>query len=228
MKTVAIVAGAGYGKRLGSPAKKPFVRLDGRPLIIYSLKALDSSPSIDGIIVAVERSCLERFRGLIKKYRLKKVMHVVAGGKTRYESVRKCLGKVDTSFDIVLVHDAARPLVDAGLIRRSVDLAGRFGGCVVAVPAKDTVKLAGTGLFVYKTVPRSRVWAAQTPQTFRRALIVKAYNNAPRDGSKITDDSFLLERLGGRVKILPGSYRNIKITTKEDLALARALLRDKG
>ena len=227
MKTVAIVAGAGSGKRLGCPAKKPFVDLKGRPLIIYSLKTLDSSPSIDGIVVAVERSCLKRFSGLIKRYHIRKVKFIVSGGRTRYESIRNCLSKVDASYGIVLVHDAARPLVDEGLIRGSISTAKRFGGCIAAVPVKDTVKTAGKDLFITKTIERSKVWAAETPQTFRRALIMKAYRNAPRDHSKITDDSYLIERLGAKVKILMGSYRNIKVTTKEDLALAGMLLKNR-
>ncbi len=227
MKTVAIIAGAGSGKRLGYHTKKPFVSLNGRPLIAYSLKVLDSSPFIDGIVVAVERSYLKRFSGLVKRYGIRKVKSVVAGGMTRYESIRNCLGEVDASCDIVLVHDAARPFLDERLIRESISAAKRFGGCIAAVPVKDTVKLAGRNLFIAGTIERSLVWAAETPQTFRYDLIMRAYKNAPRDKLKITDDSYLLERLGARVKILMGSYRNIKITTREDLMLAGMLLKDK-
>ena len=134
---------------------------------------------------------------------------------------------MDASCDIVLVHDAARPFLDERLIRESISAAKRFGGCIAAVPVKDTVKLAGRNLFIAGTIERSLVWAAETPQTFRYDLIMRAYKNAPRDKLKITDDSYLLERLGARVKILMGSYRNIKITTREDLMLAGMLLKDK-
>ena len=227
MKTVAIVAGAGSGKRLGLKTKKPFVSLRGKPLIAYSLGVLDSSPSIDGIIVAVDRSCLRRFSRLRGKCRFRKIKDVVMGGRTRAESVRNCLRKVGGSYDVVLVHDAARPFLDHDVIRRSIAAAMKFGSSVVSIPESDTVKRVGEGLFVEETLERSRIWRAQTPQSFRRSLIVDAYAKAKARRGEITDDSSLVERMGKRVKVVVGSPRNLKITTKEDLLLAEALLSEK-
>ena len=223
MKTIAIVPAAGSGKRLGSRIKKPFVLLGGKPLVTYALKTLDSCEYIDGIIVAAERSCVGRFRRLIKEFGFKKIVAVVPGGDTRSRSVKNCLDRIPVSYDTVLIHDGARPFVDNGTIRESISLARRFGACVVAVPESDTVKLAsGRGLFVSKTLDRRRVFRTETPQAFRREVIEKAY--ASRRAGSVTDDSSLAERLGVKVRILVGSSRNIKITTKEDLKMAEVLL----
>ncbi len=222
LRTVAIVPAAGSGKRMGLKARKPFVLLGGKPLIVHTLKRLDSSKFIKSIVVAVEKSNISRFKGLIKRYGFKKVIKVVVGGKTRFESVRNCLREINHSFDIVLIHDAARPFVHEDEIRMSISLAKRYGGCIVAVPESDTVKLADNNSFIVKTLARDRIFRAKTPQVFRYDLIKKAY--ALKGRNMITDDSSLVERLGKRVKIFKGSYRNIKITTKEDLKIAEALL----
>lgn len=221
-RVVAIVPSAGHGKRLGGKGKKPFVRLAGRPLVVHALSAINSCKAVDAIIVACERSRVGEFRRLVKRFKLNKITDIVAGGKTRHESVKNCLDKVTTDYDIVLIHDGARPLVEKSLIEESVRAAARFGACVAAVPEIDTVKLAGRDLFVAGTLDRSRLFRAQTPQAFRRAVILRAYS-AKKDGP-VTDDASLVEKLDMRVKIIKGSYRNIKITTMEDLKLAEVLL----
>lgn len=222
MKTVAIVPGAGSGRRLGGRVKKPFVLLGRKPLAAHALRALDASSAIDGIIVASEKSSLARFRKLIKKAGIRKVIGVIAGGRTRFESIRNCLAHVDDSFDIVLIHDAARPFIDEALIRGSIALCKKAGACIVAVPETDTVKLAGRDLFIKRTLDRTKIFRAQTPQVFRRDIIKKAY---ARSGcAAATDDAGLVETLGVKVKIFEGSYRNIKITTGEDLKMAETLL----
>jgi 2-C-methyl-D-erythritol 4-phosphate cytidylyltransferase len=223
MKTIAIVPAAGCGKRLGSRIKKPFVSLGGKPLVTYALRALDSCEYIDAIIVAAEKSCLGRFRRLIKKFGFKKIIAVVPGGETRSISVKNCLKRIPAPYDTVLIHDGARPFVGNGDIMGSIRLARRFGACVVGRPERDTVKLADKcGLFISKTLDRRRVFRAETPQAFRREVIEKAY--ASGGAGSATDDSSLAERLGIKVRILIGSSGNIKITTKEDLKLAEALL----
>ena len=218
---VAIVPAAGCGRRLGSKMSKPFVPLAGKPLIIHALKTLDACASIDAIVIASEKRFVKKCRDLVRAYRIRKVIAVVAGGRTRYESVRNCLRGLDRPFEIVVIHDGARPLVDAGTVAASVRLARRYGGCIAAVPESDTVKLAGAGLVIRKTLDRSRVFRAQTPQAFRYGIIKKAY--APKRRAA-TDDAALVEAAGGRVRIVMGSYRNIKITTKEDLTIAEVLL----
>lgn len=222
-KVAAIVPAAGSGKRLGAKEKKPFVLLAGKPLITYALKALDSSKYVDRIYVAADPDSVGRLEDIIRKYRIRKIAKVVAGGKTRYDSVKNCFDLVDPLYDIVLIHDGARPFPESSDIMKSVNLAVKFGGCVTAIPMTDTVKLADKELFVKKTVDRRSLWRAQTPQVFRYDILRKALNRV-NDISVVTDDAYLLEHLGKKVKILKGSPRNIKVTTKEDLKIAEVLV----
>lgn len=222
-RVAAIVPAAGYGHRLGAGKSKPFVLLRDRPIASYALKVLDDCPLIDTIIVASERSCIKDFKVLIDRYGFKKIKDVVIGGKTRQESVANCIRKIPPSYDIVLIHDAARPFVDESVIRKTISLAGEFGACIVAIPEFDTVKLTDKSLFVKKTIDRKTIYRAQTPQAFRYEVIKKAYDAFKRL-DRFTDDAGLVEGLGKKIKIVEGSGRNIKITTKEDLRLAEVLL----
>ncbi|MFA6078881.1 MAG: 2-C-methyl-D-erythritol 4-phosphate cytidylyltransferase [Candidatus Omnitrophota bacterium] len=222
MRTAAIVPAAGSGKRLGFSESKPFVLLKGRPIAYYTLKALGDSSAIDAIVIACEKRYVSRFHSLIKRYRLKKVIDIVIGGKTRLDSVKNCLNSIDRTYDIVLIHDVARPLVTDDIIKRSVREAKRYGACVTAIPETDTVKVGGRSMFVKRTLDRSVIFRAQTPQVFKRELIKKAYNIKMGQGA--TDDSAMAEAMGKKVKIVAGSCRNIKITTKEDLKLAEVLI----
>ncbi len=222
-KVAAIVPAAGSGHRLGAKEKKPFVLLAGKPLIIYALLALNSSKYIDRIYVAADPDSIKRLKNIVAEYGINKVVKVVPGGSTRAGSVKNCFDLIDPPCDIVLIHDGARPFPGDSDIMNSVFLAGRFGGCVTAIPMTDTVKLAGKGLFVKKTIDRSSLWRAQTPQAFRYGILKKALNTV-NDISVVTDDASVLERLGKKVKILKGSPRNIKVTTKEDLKMAEVLI----
>ena len=221
-RTVAIVPAAGYGSRLGMKTRKPFVLLKGKPVIVHTLGALERCKAIDEIIVASEPSCVRKFKVLVKRYRFGKVSSIVAGGKTRFESVKNCIARIGPSFDIVIIHDGARPFVDDAAITGSVRMARKFGACVISSPETDTVKFVGKDLFVKRTLDRDRIFRAQTPQTFRCDIIKKAYAIADKAG--ITDDAGLVERLGLPVKILVGKRNNMKITRREDLKLAEALL----
>lgn len=220
--TVAIVPAAGYGKRLKMRTKKPLISLKGRPIIAHTLGALEKCKDVNAVIVAAEKRCVGTFKGIVKKYGFRKVVGVVAGGKERFDSVKNCLRLIEPSCDIVLIHDGARPLIEPALISRSVKLAERYGACIVAVPESDTVKIADKRSFIYGTLDRNCVYRAQTPQAFRYGLIKKAYGGGNVKGA--TDDASLAEAMGYRVKILKGSYRNIKITTREDLKIAEALI----
>lgn len=219
----AIVPAAGTGSRLGSRTKKPFVRLNGKPVLFHTLKAISSAGSVKGIIVAAQANEIARVWGIVKRFGLRKVVRVVAGGPTRFDSVKNCLDEVDASTDIVLIHDAARPLVSRAVIEGSAAIAARYGACVVAVPENDTVKLSDGRDTIRRTVDRKNIWRAQTPQTFRASLLKKAFY-APGARKGATDDSSVVERYGFRVRVLRGSYANIKITTREDLKIAEALL----
>jgi len=222
-KVVAIVPAAGSGKRLGARQEKAFVRLGDKPLIVHALKALNSSIYIDTIIIAVKTSSIKRLKEIIKKYGIYKASIVTAGGRTRSESVKKSFDLINPSCEIVLIHDAVRPFLSKDIIKNSVFLAKKYGACVTSIRQTDTVKSADRNLFVKKTLDRSSLWRAQTPQTFQYSLLKRAYSE-PRAANRVTDDASILENTGKRVKILEGSARNIKITTKEDLKIAEALL----
>lgn len=221
-RTVAIVPAAGYGRRLGLAVKKPFILLSGKPIVAYTLAALEECDAVDEIVVAAEASCVRRFKDLVKRYCFRKVSGIIVGGATRFESVKNCLDAIGPSFDIVVVHDGARPFIDSSTICESIRLARKFGACVVGVPETDTVKLIDGRGFVKKTLDRDRIFRAATPQAFRYDIIKRSY--ALKNKGVITDDVGLVERLGKPVKVLMGSPRNIKITTKEDIRLAMALL----
>ena len=223
VKTVAIIPAAGSGKRLKSKEKKPFVLLGGKPLIAYSLEALAAAKYINGIIIAVEAESIERLKEIINRYGFKKVIGIVKGGKTRTESVRNCFRAIDKPCDIVLIHDGARPFPETRTIRDSIRYAKKFGGCVAARPTTDTIKLVDKNLFVERTLDRKYLWSAQTPQTFRYDILKKALSRI-KGNLNMTDDACVLERLGKTIKILKSSARNIKVTTKEDLKIAEALI----
>lgn len=221
-RTVAIVPAAGFGKRLGLRTKKPFVLLKGKPIIARTLEALERCSSIDEIVIAAEAGCISRFNGLVSKYRFKKVSRIVPGGSTRFQSVKNCLDQIGPHCEIVVIHDAARPFIDSPTIEGSIKEARKSGACIVAIQETDTVKLIGTGLVIKKTLDRDKIFRAQTPQTFRYGVIKKAF--AAESGCRVTDDASLVEALGKPVKIFPGSRRNIKITTIEDIRIAEAML----
>jgi len=223
LKVTAIVPAGGSGSRLGLKTKKPFVTLSGKPLLYYALKVLELTGAVSEIIVAAEEDQIRRVEALVKRFGFRKVKKVVAGGSTRFGSVKNCLNAITSNPDIVLIHDAARPLVSMTIIKDSIKMASKYGACVAAVPESDTIKLSDRFGFVKKTIDRRNVFRAQTPQTFKTAIIKRAYAGSGF-GVGVTDDSSILEASGIKIKILPGSYRNIKITTREDLKIAEALL----
>ncbi|HET8626888.1 MAG TPA: 2-C-methyl-D-erythritol 4-phosphate cytidylyltransferase [Thermomicrobiales bacterium] len=223
MATVgAIVVGAGRSERM-SGADKVFASLDGRPLLAYSVAAFAASRAVHFIVVVLHERNLERGRALIAEGRWRKVVAVVPGGERRQDSVRAGLAALPPC-DLVAVHDAARPLVTTDLIRRGVEVAAQTGAAIAAMPVKDTIKRVGDGGRIVATPPREQLWAAQTPQLARRDLLERAFALADERGLTVTDEAGLLEAAGEPVTVFAGSYRNLKITTPEDLAIAAVLL----
>ena len=227
MKTEAIVASAGSGRRLKARVSKPYLEIAGKPILIHTLQALNRSPKVHTIIVVVNRRQVPRCARLVERYKVKKVKGVVAGGRERSDSVYNGLKALDPDTQIVLIHDGVRPFVTPDIIGKAVDCAARFGACVVAVPVKATIKKLKAQRSKVKTVEstvdRSNLWEIQTPQVFKKDVIVQAYKrfkNIPA-----TDDAMLVERLGVPVKIVAGSYKNIKITTLDDLVIGEAILK---
>lgn len=222
MKVACVVPSAGKGSRLNAGKDKPFIKLNGKPLLFHTLSALSQSRLIDDIIVVVSEKNLKACGALVKKYKLNRVRAVVCGGKRRFDSVKNGLAKAENA-DLVLIHDGARPFVDKKLIRKVILEARSSGAALPAIPSRQTLKKINKNSFVENTPDRKYIWEAQTPQGFRKNLILKAYKMAKNRAA--TDDAALAERLGHKVKIVKGSYRNIKITTPEDLELAKALMK---
>lgn len=241
-KIVAIVPSAGVGKRFGRRKNKPFHLLSGKPLIIWSLEALQSVKEIKEIIPVVKEEDMKTVAALIEKYNISKVKRIVPGGKERQDSVYNGIKVLNDDVSVVLIHDGVRPLVEKDLIKRTISELRGFDGAIAGVPVKDTIKetrsqsappLAdGTGvrnkekdIVVQQTLNRNVLWAIQTPQVFRYKKLREAFEKAKHDNYYGTDDAALVERYGGKVKIVMGSYRNIKITTSEDIQVAEALIR---
>ena len=221
MKTEVIVVAAGAGKRLNSKVPKAFVPLKGQPLLAYSLKVFNAHPDIDGIVLVGVKDYLKTFGCVAKKF--KKVRAVVAGGRMRSDSVKCGLKALSPDTRIVLVHDAARPFIDRAMIDRLLVSLKKNKAAIVGVPVKFTVKkIERKTLNIQETPARDLLWEAQTPQGFHKDILVKAH--AKKFKQEATDDAMLIERMGGRVKMVLGNYRNIKVTTPEDIILARQLL----
>jgi 2-C-methyl-D-erythritol 4-phosphate cytidylyltransferase len=222
MNALAIIVAAGRGERMGASRPKAFLGLAGQPLLLRSALAFDGAPSIDGIVAVVPAEEIEPARSILGPVR--KVWAVVAGGSRRQDSVLEGLKQAPDGFaGVVLVHDAARPLVDVPLVEAVARTAAERGAALPVLGLVDTVKRMRDGQVV-ETLDRSELAAAQTPQGFRFALLVEAYEAAFRDRVTLTDEATAVERLGRKVAAVPGSPLNRKITTPEDLAWAEAVL----
>lgn len=219
----AIILAAGVGSRLNSSVPKPLVRICGKPAIIYSLEAFDKYPKIDEIIVVASAQNKTAVAKTIKKCSFKKIKVLCLGGRRRQDSVRNGLKAVSRSSDWVLIHDSARPFISCKLITEVILAAKKTGAAILGVPVKATIKSVKKDSLVDKTIDRSNLWEIQTPQVFKKELIVEAYNKYFK--GNFTDDASLVERLGKRVRMVQGSYGNIKITTKEDLLFAEFIAR---
>jgi len=225
MKVTCIVVAGGRGRRLKAVREKAFVSLCGRPLIFYALKAFEGCSFVDRVVVVVPQGRLRACRKLVEKYAFKKVRTIRPGGRRRFDSVKSGLREAQGA-DFILVHDGARPFVDRNLIKRVLFAAKKNGASLCAIAAKQTLKCVGKNFFVSTTPERKFIWEAQTPQAFKKDLIIEAYQKAGQ--ASVTDDASLVEKLGHKVKIVKGSSRNIKITTPEDLALAEILVKRKN
>lgn len=223
----AIVAAAGRGLRMGMADGKQYLPLNGIPILARAVMALEASPSIEGIIIVVNEADIDRcHRDVVVKYRLGKVLDIVPGGPERQHSVSNGLRKLPKEAEKVAVHDGARPLVEPALVDACFEAVRDYDGAIAAVPVKDTPKVV-TGEVVEKTLCRDKIWLAQTPQVFRVEILREAHRRAERDGFIGTDDASLVERIGGKVKIVLGSEENIKVTTSVDLLLAESILKSR-
>lgn len=238
-KTAAIVLAAGHGRRMGTAVAKQFLELNGYPVIYYALRAFEECELVDRVVLVTGAESVGYCREeIVARYAFSKTAAVVAGGAERYDSVYQGLLALRGWFGeeredgIVLIHDGARPLVNAAIIGRTVQAAVSFGACAAAMPVKDTIKVADPAGFAAATPDRSTLWQMQTPQTFRYGLVLDAYGRMMADPEKkrgVTDDAMVVETMTEyKVKLVEGSYENIKVTTPEDMRIAACLLGAEG
>lgn len=228
MKTVAIIAAGGSGKRLGSDVSKQYLCLHAMPVLVHTLNVFQQSDVVQDIVLVAPKDDLVFVREqIVEKYAVTKVSAIVAGGRERQDSVRNALEAVAKPCDVVIVHDGVRPFVTREMIAGVVKAAVEGGAASIGVSAKDTIKETTGENIVAATLPRQNLWQTQTPQAFQYELLRRAYAKAAQDGFYGTDDASLVERMGEPVRMIAGSYENIKITTPEDLKIAEALMKEK-
>lgn len=228
----AVVLAGGRGTRMGAKVQKQYILLQGKPLLYYPLRVFEDSFIEDIILVTgagQEEYCRQE---IVEKYGFKKVRRIVAGGSERYHSVHNGI-QACGPCDYFFIHDGARPFMDADILRRGYEAVQKYDACVVAMPVKDTIKIADAHGFAKETPNRSSVWMMQTPQIFSYALIKKAYEQLIEKeadlidkGVQITDDAMVVETFSAqKIKLTEGSYANIKVTTPDDLAAAEIFLK---
>jgi 2-C-methyl-D-erythritol 4-phosphate cytidylyltransferase len=231
MQVFAILPAAGLGTRMAGPQPKQFLALDGVPILIHSLRAFAAVPRVAAIYVAVRKPEIERVQAQVAEFGFADRVHVVKGGDNRQESVAHALAALPASSDdIVLVHDAVRPLIDAATIERTIDAVVEHGAAIVGLPAVDTIKQVqrtAHGALITSTIPREFIVQAQTPQGFRYGLLKQASEEATADGFVGTDEASVVERAGLPVAVVAGSQVNLKITQPGDLELAEFYLRQR-
>ena len=231
-KCTAIVLAAGKGSRMGTKIQKQYLEICGKPVLYYSLAAFEASPVIDEIVLVTGEGQIDYCReNIVEAYGILKVSKIVVGGQERSESVYKALREIEPE-GYVFIHDGARPFVDEPIIERTYQAAKKYRACVAGMPSKDTVKIVDEKGFAINTPERRLVWCIQTPQVFETALIRHAYfqlmeNEENETG--ITDDAMVVERMENcAVKLVEGSYENMKITTPEDLVVAESLIKKRN
>ena len=223
MKTVAVILAAGNSTRMGF--SKMTADLCGKPVISHTLTAFQQTDVIDDILLVARAEDIPFFEKLCREYNITKLCGICAGGATRQQSAENSLRALPAGTTLVAVHDGARPLVTADIITNTVNAARKEGAAAAAVRVKDTIKAANRSGMVTATPDRSTLWQVQTPQVFDAAAYAAAFEDAVQAGVDLTDDCQLFERLGKAVQLVEGSYKNLKITTPEDLLVAAAFLK---
>ena len=225
MKISVIVCAAGIGKRMNSVIAKQYLELKGKSILAHTLDRFENSNDIDDIVIVTGKDDIDFVqKNIVDKYAYKKVINIVAGGAERQNSVYNGLNALSSDTDIVLVHDGVRPFVNSDDIHNIVEETKKYKACVLGVKVKDTIKMSDDDGYITSTPERSKLWCAYTPQAFDYDILKKAYTKAFEDNILGTDDSMLVERLGIKVKMVHGSYNNIKITTPEDLYMGENIL----
>ena len=220
----AVIVAAGKGLRMDKDVPKQYLSLEGRPILGHTLLVFDTCDRIDEIFVVIPAEDFDFCgKNVISPLHLQKRIRLVSGGDRRQDSVYNGLKALNKKTDLVVIHDGVRPFVKSDELEACIDGAIKFGACILGIPASDTLKRVDAAGIIGETLTRDNIWLVQTPQAFKYDLILKAHKAARRDGVGGTDDAFLAERLGIEVRIITGNKNNIKITTREDLAVAQAI-----
>ncbi|MBN1405691.1 MAG: 2-C-methyl-D-erythritol 4-phosphate cytidylyltransferase [Candidatus Omnitrophica bacterium] len=224
-KITAIIVAGGAGRRMGVSAPKPLIRINNKPILLYSLNAFDKSRFIDEIILVAAKGLLNKADNILRSKKYKKLKKIVIGGSTRARSVYNGLRACE-NCGIVLIHDAARPFLTQDIIKRCVINVKKGINCIAAIPVKSTIKKINLkNSYILSTPKRNALYEAQTPQVFGKNILLNAYKKLGKKAFDFSDDASLVEACGGKIKIVFGDYKNIKITTKEDIKIAQALLK---
>ena len=224
-----LIPAAGKGHRMMHSVKKPYLKLAQKPILAHTIQRFEQNSAVDAIFVIVDAADFDECHAaVLDPYPFRKVQALVAGGETRQESVQNGIHALSADVDFVIVHDGVRPFVTDEIIFACLEAAAEYGAAVAAVPVKDTIKVANKDSFVLETPVRERLWAVQTPQVFRKSLLEEAHQIAQQRQLVATDDAALVEQLGLPVKLVQGSYANLKITTQVDLQIAETLLENQA
>ena len=220
-----LIPAAGKGHRMQHAVKKPYIELAEKPILSHTIQRFEQNSAVDAIFVIVDETDFAACHAtVLEPYAFTKVQRLVAGGATRQESVQNGIHALPADTDFVIVHDGVRPFVTDATIFACLAAADEYGAAIAAVPVKDTIKVANSDSFVLETPTRERLWTVQTPQVFRKSLLIEAHQTAAQRQLTATDDAGLVEQLGFPVKLVHGNYENLKITTQVDLQIAAVLL----
>jgi 2-C-methyl-D-erythritol 4-phosphate cytidylyltransferase len=225
MRTLAIILAGGAGKRMGAATNKQLLLLDNKPIIVHTLQVFEECRAIDGIYLVVNQKDLPVIQEeILEANRFNKILKLVIGGRLRQDSVKNGLEAIECPCDIVVIHDGARPFISPSFIEKGIFLMEMFDAIIPAIQVKDTIKVVSKEGFVTKTLERDSLWHVQTPQTFKYELVIKAYRDGMAKKLCGYDDATFMEHAGKKVKVIEGSPFNLKITTPEDLIMARGIL----
>ncbi len=220
-KVTAILLVAGNSTRYGQNRNKNFDKIEGKPVINYSLEAFEKNPYIDCIIIGAKKEEICIIEEILKKQSLQKEVNIVLGGASRQQTVYQCLKKAES--DIVIIHDGARPLIKQEYINKCIEAMKEYKGVTIGVPSKDTIKLTDENGIITSTTKRNNTWIVQTPQCFEKSTLLQMHEKYQTE--EVTDDCMLMEKSNHKIKILKGDYTNIKITTYEDIKIIQSYIK---
>ncbi len=228
MKNAGIILAGGTGSRFDSTlsSKKQFIEFDGEPLFFKSLRCFDESRKFEKIIISLPKDDFQHYKNQIINLSLNSNIDFVMGGSSRQKSVMNAFDRIKNFFDIVIIQDGVRPFIKKTWINKLIKLMNTFDGAIIAIPSSDTIKISKDKKKITKTLDRDEIWFAQTPKSFKVSILKKAFDYSLNNNFEATDESGLVEKIGGKVGLVLGDKYNIKLTNKEDLLIAKSILKN--